>query len=166
METPFSSLAFVRDIHRLLLFIVTWWRHQMETFSALLALCEGNPPGTDGSSQPHPHPQRPALLFYLICVWTNGWANNRDAVDLRRHRAHYDVTNWRQWIDGFGVAGLDKLSNKHPRGQWYETHLRSCDIILIQWQHSFIIVFIVTSQLFYLLWVHRMVSYIFEASIN
>ena len=23
-----------------------WWRHQMETFSALLALCEGNPPVT------------------------------------------------------------------------------------------------------------------------
>ena len=25
-----------------------WWRHQMETFSALLALCEGNPPVTGG----------------------------------------------------------------------------------------------------------------------
>ena len=24
--------------------IVPWWRHQMETFSALLALCEGNSP--------------------------------------------------------------------------------------------------------------------------
>ena len=26
----------------------TWWRHQMETFPALLALCEGNPPVTGG----------------------------------------------------------------------------------------------------------------------
>ena len=26
----------------------SWWRHQMEKFSALLALCEGNPPVTDG----------------------------------------------------------------------------------------------------------------------
>ena len=25
-----------------------WWRHQMETFSALLTLCEGNPPVTGG----------------------------------------------------------------------------------------------------------------------
>ena len=25
-------------------------------------------------------------------LWTNGWVNNRDAGDLRRHRAHYDVT--------------------------------------------------------------------------
>ena len=27
---------------------ITWWRHQLETFFALLALCEGNPPVTDG----------------------------------------------------------------------------------------------------------------------
>ena len=26
--------------------IVSWWRHQMETFSALLAFCEGNSPVT------------------------------------------------------------------------------------------------------------------------
>ena len=28
-----------------------------------------------------------AFMFSLICVWTNGWVNNRDAGDLRRHRA-------------------------------------------------------------------------------
>ena len=27
----------------------------------------------------------------LICVWTHGWTNNRDAGDLRRHRVHYEV---------------------------------------------------------------------------
>ena len=32
-----------------------------------------------------------ALMFSLICAWTNRWANNRDAGDLRRHRAHYNV---------------------------------------------------------------------------
>ena len=26
--------------------ILTWWRHQIRTFSALLDLCEGNPPAT------------------------------------------------------------------------------------------------------------------------
>ena len=31
-------------------------------------------------------------FFSLICTWTNGWVNSRDAGDLRRHRAHYDVT--------------------------------------------------------------------------
>ena len=34
---------------------------------------------------------RGALMFSLICVWTNGWENNRDAGDWRRHRTHYDV---------------------------------------------------------------------------
>ena len=29
---------------------------------------------------------------FLICTWTNGWANNRNAVDFGRHCAHYDVT--------------------------------------------------------------------------
>ena len=27
----------------------------------------------------------------LICAWMNDWANNREAGDLRRHRANYDV---------------------------------------------------------------------------
>ena len=33
-----------------------------------------------------------ALMVSLICAWTNGWTNYRDAGDLRRHRAHHDVT--------------------------------------------------------------------------
>ena len=28
----------------------------------------------------------------LICAWTNGWANNRGAGDLRCHGVHYDAT--------------------------------------------------------------------------
>ena len=35
---------------------------------------------------------RGALMFFLIFVWINGWVNNREAGDLRRYRAHYDVT--------------------------------------------------------------------------
>ena len=31
-------------------------------------------------------------MFSLICVWINGWVNNGEAGDLRRHRAHYVVT--------------------------------------------------------------------------
>ena len=30
-------------------------------------------------------------MFFFICVWINGWLNNREAGDLRRYRAHYDV---------------------------------------------------------------------------
>ena len=32
----------------------SWWRHQMESFSALLALCEENPPVTGGLSSQRP----------------------------------------------------------------------------------------------------------------
>ena len=35
---------------------------------------------------------RGALMFSLIWVWINGWVNNRQAGDLRRYPAHYDVT--------------------------------------------------------------------------
>ena len=40
---------------------------------------------------PHKGQWHRALMFSLICARTNGWTNNRDAVDLRRHRAHCDV---------------------------------------------------------------------------
>ena len=43
-------------------------------------------------NSPHKGQWRVALMFSLICSWTNGWVKNRDAGDLRRHRAHYDVT--------------------------------------------------------------------------
>ena len=62
-------------------------RHQMETFSALLDLCVHRSP----VNFPHKDQWREAL-FSLICAWTNGWVNNRDTGDLRRHHAHYDVT--------------------------------------------------------------------------
>ena len=35
---------------------------------------------------------RRALMSSLICAWTNGWVNSREAGDLRRHRTHHDVT--------------------------------------------------------------------------
>ena len=69
---------------------VSRWRHQMETFSALLANCAGNSPVTGES--PAQRPVTRALMFSLICVWINGWVNNREAGDLRRYRANYDVT--------------------------------------------------------------------------
>ena len=40
-------------------------------------------------NSPHKGQWLGALMFSLICGWTNGWANNRDSGDLRRHRAHY-----------------------------------------------------------------------------
>ena len=39
---------------------------------------------------------RGALVFSVIRAWINGWVNNREAGDLRRHRAHYGVTVMRR----------------------------------------------------------------------
>ena len=69
--------------------IVSWWRHQMETFSALLALCAGNSPVPVNS--PHKGQWRGALMFSLIYAWINDWVNNREAGDLRRQGGHYGV---------------------------------------------------------------------------
>ena len=84
---------------------VSWWRHQMETISALLAICAGSSP------VPCEFPaQRPVTRRFDV-FWINGWVNTSEACDLRRNRAHYDViiiclkviwpSGWqpRRWFD-------------------------------------------------------------------
>ena len=66
----------------------TWWRHQMEIFFALLVLCAGKSPVT--GEFPTQRPVTRGFDVSLICGWINGWVNNGEAGDLRRHRAHYD----------------------------------------------------------------------------
>ena len=58
--------------------------------SALLAPCAKKPPVKFPSQ--HKGQWRGALMFSLICTWTNCCVNSRDAGDLRRHRPDYDVT--------------------------------------------------------------------------
>ena len=43
-------------------------------------------------NSPHKGQWRGTLMLPLICAWINGCASNREAGDLRRPRAHYDVT--------------------------------------------------------------------------
>ena len=40
----------------------------------------------------HKGQRRGTFVVSLSCAWTNDWVNNRDAADLRRRRAYYDVT--------------------------------------------------------------------------
>ena len=51
-------------------------------------------------NSPHKGQWRRALMFSLICVWINDWVNNREAGDLRRYRAHYNVTvmEWAKFL--------------------------------------------------------------------
>ena len=68
----------------------SWWRHQIETFSALLALLRGIHRSPVNSA--HKGHWCGALRLSFICAWINGWVNNRKAGALRLHRTHYDVT--------------------------------------------------------------------------
>ena len=67
----------------------SWLRHPMETFPPLLVICAVNSPVT--GEFPAQSEWRGALIFSLFCAWINAWVNNREAGDLKRHRAHYDV---------------------------------------------------------------------------
>ena len=56
---------------------------------------------------------RGALMFSLICAWTNGCVNNRDTSDLRHHRAHYDVT-----VMDRNSWGLFQYPIRHFNSSW------------------------------------------------
>ena len=66
----------------------SWWRHQMETFSAILVLCAWNSP----VNSPHKGQWRGALMFSLICALNKQLSKQWRDQWLRRHRAHYDGT--------------------------------------------------------------------------
>ena len=62
----------------------------METFSALLALCARNSPVTGEFPAQRPVTRSFDVFFDLASM--NGWVNNGEACNLRRHRADYDAT--------------------------------------------------------------------------
>ena len=86
-EQPTKLLMFSVKFRWLL--VISWW-HQMETFSALLALWEGNPPVTGGFPS-----QRPVMqsfdVFFDLCL------NKRLNIQLKclwfeTLCTHYDIT--------------------------------------------------------------------------
>ena len=70
-------------------FLVTWWRHHMETFSALLAPCAGNSPVIGEFPAPRPVTRRLVVFFDLHLnkrlskQWWGWW--------FETPYAHYDV---------------------------------------------------------------------------
>ena len=69
--------------------------HQMETFSALLALYVGNSRVT--GEIPHTKASDVEIWFFFDRAWTNSWPNDGDTDDLRCHSAHYDVTVMKEY---------------------------------------------------------------------
>ena len=70
---------------------------------------------------------RGALMFSLICVWINGWVNNREAGDLRRFLTHYDVIvmSWRwHWCVSSWSIRVQTIRNSDWRGSTFIVNLR------------------------------------------
>ena len=101
----------------------TWWRHQMETLSALLAICAGNSPVTGES--PHKGQWRGALMFSFICVWINSLVKNRDAGDLRRFCAYYGVIVMETWMKWLPFCRETILPTELITSEWQD----NCDAI-------------------------------------
>ena len=86
-------------------------------------------------------------MLYLICAWTNDWAN-RDAGDLIRHRAHYDVTviqSRRIWWLHQGLIYIAPMSHyvfrnteRHRKGFQRDHkcsyHVFDTDVLQIKWR--------------------------------
>ena len=111
-------------------------------------------------NSPNKRQWRGALVLTLISARTNDWTNNRDAGDLRRHHAHYDVTGmkltvrvifhlgttdglcfwhyqlWYDWLTPL-VWFLSPLSpillslNKHSWGWWLRRCRAHYDVIVV-----------------------------------
>ena len=94
----------------------------METFSALLVLCKENSPVTGESPSQRPVARSFDVFFDLRLNKRPG--KNRNASDLRRHSAHYDVTVMTYPL----TSMLSTRTVTRTRGVIYETliYSRTC----------------------------------------
>ena len=88
----------------------------METISALLAPCEGNPPGTTWFLS-----QRASyakfLVFSISLAWIVSWTNSWVIGDLRRSASH--MTSFNEIRSKF----TDIISEYKHVYEWYPQHL-------------------------------------------
>ena len=72
-----------------------FWRNMMTSWNGNIFCVTGH---LSPVNSLHKGQWRGALMFSLICVWINGWVNNREAGDLGRYRVHYDaIVMWPQF---------------------------------------------------------------------
>ena len=102
---------------------------------------------------PHKGLWRNALMFSLICTWTNVWVKNQDGGGLRHHCAHYEVTVmiFVLRIANFAVTGgmsgcFDNLWCHHWRQSWLhdssQFSLVNCICIIAQGHYWFRYIFV------------------------
>ena len=100
---------------------LSWWRNQMETFSALLAICAGNSPVTGEFPTQRPMTRSFDVFFdlrpnkQLRKQWW-GWWFGTQSCPLWRHSNVY-------WYRALTVVCLHSSKN-YARGVWFTVHFR------------------------------------------
>ena len=119
----------------------------METLSALLAFCAGNSLSPKWKHFPRYWPferrihrsplnsprkgqWRGTFMLSLICVWIHGRVNNREAGDLRRHRAHYDIIVIRHWLV---TVDLKDIGSEKDLAHFRSVHLANPYFVDSSW---------------------------------
>ena len=95
---------------------IAWWRHQMETFSALLAICEGNSPVTGEFPAQRPMTGSFDVLFDLrlnerLSKQWWGWWFEMQSRPLWRH-CNVSDTDDISWINENCYAMVDVLAEQ------------------------------------------------------
>ena len=100
----------------------SWWRHQMETFSALLALCAGNSPAT--GEFPAKRPVTRSFYFFIdlrlnkrLSKQQWDWWFEKPSRSLWRHR------NVRFESRSHNTALMNKSFEYHPG--WRDNYIRA-----------------------------------------
>ena len=81
---------------------------------------------------------RRALMFFLICAWTNGWVNTEGDCDLRRHRADYEQAMVSTINNRYNVVQISRYHRKHVNSEF--ENLKSAEMnktIVLGWWINF-----------------------------
>ena len=98
----------------------TWWRHQMETFSALLAICAGDSPVSGEFPTQRPVTRSFDVFFDVRLIkrlskHSRGWWFGTLSHPLWRHRNELTPTN-RAWSDrGVGMGSNFEIEVWHTK---------------------------------------------------
>ena len=107
-------------LHNNTCMVLTWWRHQMKSFSALLGLCEGKPSVTGGF--PHKGQWRGALMFYFTCAW-------KKRLSKQSTRWRFETLSCSLWRHCNEVHPCWCLSPApHQQGHYWTPHKHSSQI--------------------------------------
>ena len=97
---------------------ITWWRHQMETFSALLAICAGNSPVAGEFPAQRPDTRSFDVFFDLrlnkhLSKQSWGWWFQTPTRPLWRNRNEFKITAAPHWGHSINIVGVLQMKARN-----------------------------------------------------